>query len=631
MLYNGVMDDEFTTSPGHPGLSIGYIPSNLIGRSVVPPSIIIPQQVIVPDCSFYQETADFNVMKAAGASGVIIRAGQNLWPDPVFPTFWPGAKAAGLPRGTYFYYDSRVDPVKQAQLFYDQFKNDWPEMEIVVDFEEHYGGPWSGAANLRTFIETLLGLGVPAEKIVIYTGYYYWQDLGSTDLWFKQFRLWLAWYTSNPAYVSIPLPWDNDDLLLWQYTETGDGHAYGVGSSGIDLSYFNGSPEDFEARYGVTLPPIPPDTFKEWIFKIRPEQIVRAIVTGYSSNKTVEYAAQEFHKTIQPGNHSLVINGDGWRTSGVPNGDWVVNGLWKHIQPRDSYSPRITFASDQKKGAISGARGEYWYPEQLIDYNAFGLTRRLVKDGVINPAYQESGELNSRTTFGFKPDGTLVIQINDGWDVNTVTGEPPRGRTILETGQILIANGCIEAGDGDGGGSVTLAIDGQVINDYNDDGLKVMRAVVNHLCLELNVDPLGGIDPEPPPGESMRYQYTVVKKVGLRPYDHADAGHTPPSMYSTSIKDILPGNYETDHVPTPFGNDGVSWVDYQENGVSKGALPVFWNGVTYVTDIVDTQPPEPPTGETTYKSPAGSVPIEVRDSNGDLVETLHNRDEIVWQ
>ena len=68
---------------------------------------------IGPDVSFYQdleetpEKIDFVKMQKT-ANFVIIRAGQNLWPDPDFEYNWTEAKKAGLPRGSYWFYDSRA-------------------------------------------------------------------------------------------------------------------------------------------------------------------------------------------------------------------------------------------------------------------------------------------------------------------------------------------------------------------------------------------------------------------------------------------------------------------------------------------------------------------------------------------
>ena len=72
--------------------------------------------VLGPDVSFHQDdngTAqqiDFAKMRAAGAGFVIIRVGQNSWVDPDFRRNYQAAKDAGLPRGCYWFYDSRTSP-----------------------------------------------------------------------------------------------------------------------------------------------------------------------------------------------------------------------------------------------------------------------------------------------------------------------------------------------------------------------------------------------------------------------------------------------------------------------------------------------------------------------------------------
>ena len=79
------------------------------------------RKIIGPDVSFYQDSPttpqgiDFIRMNQA-ADFVIIRAGQNLWPDSDFKENWQRAKQAGLPRGSYWFYDSRADPKQQAEL-----------------------------------------------------------------------------------------------------------------------------------------------------------------------------------------------------------------------------------------------------------------------------------------------------------------------------------------------------------------------------------------------------------------------------------------------------------------------------------------------------------------------------------
>ena len=110
-------------------------------------------------------------MRNNGAAGVIIRAGQNVWPDPKFDTFWAGAKAAGLPRGTYWFYDSRVSPESQADLFYSRFAGDFPEMEKQPDCRVALTGFTIAALVLRVkqtcFIQGLRVTGLKWSSLRI--------------------------------------------------------------------------------------------------------------------------------------------------------------------------------------------------------------------------------------------------------------------------------------------------------------------------------------------------------------------------------------------------------------------------------------------------------------------------------
>jgi len=558
------------------------------------------------DVSHWEIINDFDALNPAPYL-VICKATEGAnYQDETFLDYMNGLKSAGIRRGAYHFHRKAYGAVDQALNFVSMCKVAQITKDdiLVLDVEE---GGETAQQLMDWFI--LVMATYPENLFMIYSRknildpiqtIFNKLGLGSHPLsaiqttqaqadFFKQIPVWTAGYPLYPdLYSSPPASYIPDQtrwgpVWAWQYSDAGN---VGGVQGNVDVNWM--SPELLNwLSNGIPEPPQPGDD--EYLYILKPEQIVRAEVTGYLSNKTVEYAAQQFHKTIQPGNHSLVINGDGWHASGIPNGDWIVNGVWKHAQPKDTYMPRVTF-NNRAQGAIAGARGEYWYPEQITEYNAFGLTRRLVMNGVINPAYQESGELNARTTFGFRQDGTFVIYVCDGWDRNSVTGEPPKGKTIKQTGEILIANGCIEGGDGDGGGSVTIAIDGIVINDYNDDGTKVMRSIVNHLCLELTEI---GVDvPTVPDPDGKTYEYTVAKNIALRSLTEAEEGHTPPSMFSTGITTIAPGVYRTDR-PT-FPNEGVTWV-YHKQGDLVGAIPMEWNNITYVKLFheVDTTPPPP--------------------------------------
>ena len=219
--------------------------------------------VELTDVSFYQKVIDFAKMKAANVAGTIIRAGQNEWVDPFFDTNWGAAKAAGLPRGSYFFYDSRKHWRDQADLYWSLIKNDMGELMVTADYEENYGGAYGGWKNLYNFLDRLMGNGVPMSKLWIYSGYYYWLDHSPQNdpaalAYFKQHKLWLAWYTNNPSSVKVPKPWFPEDVPLWQYGTPAVGAQYGVQTAEIDMNQWMGDLAAYKSYWnlnGGTTPP----------------------------------------------------------------------------------------------------------------------------------------------------------------------------------------------------------------------------------------------------------------------------------------------------------------------------------------------------------------------------------------
>jgi lysozyme len=224
------------------------------------------RKIIGPDVSFYQDDPgtpngiDFVRMNKL-ADFVIIRAGQNLWTDRDFNKNWQAAKTAGLPRGSYWFYDSRADPKKQAELWVSLLKDDMGELPLFADLEEAYNGQFRGWENWKIFLEHLRSL-VGQKEIGIYTAYYYWVNNApnpftqARDLeYFHRYPLWIANYgVTSPL---VPKPWSADEWLLWQFTATGGGILYGVESAEIDLNYFNGDAQAFADRFNQPLPPDP--------------------------------------------------------------------------------------------------------------------------------------------------------------------------------------------------------------------------------------------------------------------------------------------------------------------------------------------------------------------------------------
>ena len=180
---------------------------------------------IRPDISFWGETVNFDKM-ATMTDGVIIRAGQGGWLDPYAVEHLVESKGK-LKRGVYWFYDDRYKPAHQAELLAGLLEWESIELGIWLDYERDYGGAYGSWRNFHTFLTEVKRL-LPQYEVGIYTGYYYWLDKVPEEGWqyFKDCPLWLAWYTDNEADVWIPQPWT--EMTMWQFTESGDGFAYGL-------------------------------------------------------------------------------------------------------------------------------------------------------------------------------------------------------------------------------------------------------------------------------------------------------------------------------------------------------------------------------------------------------------------
>lgn len=87
-----------------------------------------------------------------------------------------------------------------------------------------------------------------------------------------------------------------------------------------------------------------------------------------------------------------------------------------------------------------------------------------------------------RTAAGWTQEGELLLLVVDGRSATS------RGATLNETAAILLAHGAVEALNLDGGGSSTLWVKGEVLNQPSDKTGE--RPVASILALV----------PEPPPG-----------------------------------------------------------------------------------------------------------------------------------
>lgn len=218
-----------------------------------------------PDISFYQDAdntpqmVNFQTMKAAGANFVIVKAGQRYYPDPDFVHNWKEAKAAGIPRGSYWFYDSRETPKRQAEKYWSLLQDDPGELIHAGDWEENYNGTYRDWQYFYDFLFWFQAFSkLPHERIPVYTNYFYWMEHAPTNVlslqWFNRHPLWLASYGAQ-ATAKVPAPWR--ECLLWQYGTPSVGIQYGAESREIDMNLWNGDLQSFNRYFGLgeTTPP----------------------------------------------------------------------------------------------------------------------------------------------------------------------------------------------------------------------------------------------------------------------------------------------------------------------------------------------------------------------------------------
>jgi MYXO-CTERM domain-containing protein len=192
------------------------------------------------DTSSGQGTVDWSSAKSAGVDWVIMKATQgNYDDDSGFPLNWAPAKAAGVVRGAYHFFDPTIDGVTQANYFLAAMGPlDAEDLSPMLDVECPTGPTddclgFSGgtgvvdAADFRThmldFLDTVEA--ATGRKPIIYTYVSFFAGTGAAGTGtnvdttgFDAYPLWIADY-SGTACFTAPTPWTQ--AAIWQYDDNG--------------------------------------------------------------------------------------------------------------------------------------------------------------------------------------------------------------------------------------------------------------------------------------------------------------------------------------------------------------------------------------------------------------------------
>lgn len=215
------------------------------------------------DVSEYQGSIDWQQVGASGKSFAYIRAGDgSSYDDPDFQSNWNGARAAGITRGAYLFFEPSMDPGAQAGLLEQQLRSVHfvqGDLTPAIDVETTDGEPASTVvANLQTAVSDLGSyLGVLP---VIYTSPDWWDNtIGSSA--FTKDPLWVADWCGSCSSPSLPASgWGGNGWSAWQYSDAGS--VPGIQGS-VDLDQGGDSPlpywEPFRPQVGALGATVTPD------------------------------------------------------------------------------------------------------------------------------------------------------------------------------------------------------------------------------------------------------------------------------------------------------------------------------------------------------------------------------------
>ena len=173
----------------------------------------------VIDISHWNGNINFNLVKASGIWGVIIKAGGSdagLYTDPRFEEYYNAAVSAGLHVGAYYFVGKKcvtaADGTADANRFMTMLKGKKFDLPVYLDFEAP--APATKTGNTQAAIAFCKAM----EKAGYYAGIYasdvsgFRQRLNSTQL--LSFTWWVARYGSVPTQATR-------NMTMWQYSSSG--------------------------------------------------------------------------------------------------------------------------------------------------------------------------------------------------------------------------------------------------------------------------------------------------------------------------------------------------------------------------------------------------------------------------
>ena len=196
-----------------------------------------------PDLSDYQANANIAQIQKDGATFVFLKASEGMASDPAFAGHWAAARTAPthLVRGAYHYAHIENDAAKEATHYVQAVKAAGGFYQgdfAILDAEDicpasHKIDAAHTAAWCKTWCNTVMHLtGLPASRVIIYTGMWWWEPRAGSSTLCANHPLWLSAYTATPPAIKGWKTW-----TFWQYTD----HRNVPGAGNVDASVYNGT------------------------------------------------------------------------------------------------------------------------------------------------------------------------------------------------------------------------------------------------------------------------------------------------------------------------------------------------------------------------------------------------------
>lgn len=197
--------------------------------------------VIGIDVSKWQGVVDWKKVKSDVAKPQFVYMRGTIGADSLdskFETYYPQARDVGLKIGMYHLIWPLDDFESEVDHILEHCSKKHFDLPLAIDVEQKHG--LKNATLSKYVMDLCLRLEREGQRIVIYTGGWFWNPNINRHVDWKMFDLWTASYTEKPI---LPLDWQTH--RIWQ--KTSSYRMQGITANTVDVNEFNGNESEFEA------------------------------------------------------------------------------------------------------------------------------------------------------------------------------------------------------------------------------------------------------------------------------------------------------------------------------------------------------------------------------------------------